>query len=232
MNLHEKHFDNNDIYLSPWLDQLPFDWTKLETLGTEVHFKKHEPLFDCNDPIDCVYLVKSGRVRLYLLSDLGEEKAIAIIGENGLLGESSIFLDNEHFASAITASPTTLIRIDPVRFKQTILSKPTYSEQLFKMMSIKIRLLYQHSLHLSYSSSLYRVCHTFAQLGLTYGVKEGDHIKIKVSFTHQEIANLIGTTRVTVANHTKKLLEIGTLSKTKQYYYIHDIVKLINISRD
>jgi CRP/FNR family cyclic AMP-dependent transcriptional regulator len=195
----------NYPYLSPWLDQLPYDWTELEGLGTVRRYKKHEAVFHSNDPVKYVYLVKSGRVRLYLLSDSGEEKAIAIIGKNGLLGESSVFLDQEYFASAITAIPTTLIRVAPEVFRQKILDCPLYSEQLFHMMSIKIRLLYQHSVHLSYNSSFYRVCHTLAQLGLTYGEMDKSRIKLKVLFTQQELANLIGATRVTVANHIKKL---------------------------
>ncbi|GAA0317124.1 Crp/Fnr family transcriptional regulator [Bacillus carboniphilus] len=230
MNTFSTSFKEQHSYFSPWLDPLPFDWSALESTGTELHYQKHDTVFDCHEPTDHIYLVKEGRVRLYLLSDLGEEKAIAIIGKNGLLGESSVFLDHGYYANAITASPTKLIRIKADLFKNKVLENPLYSEQLFKMMSLKLRLLYRHSLDLSYSSSYYRLCQTLAQLGLTYGESEdGKKIKIQVSFTHQELANVIGTTRVTVANHIKALIEEGHIYKVRNHYVIQDLAKLTSM---
>ncbi|MGG0717148.1 Crp/Fnr family transcriptional regulator [Robertmurraya massiliosenegalensis] len=216
-------------FSTPWLDPLPFDWKELELIGTEISYNKHAPIFDSYETTQHVFLVKKGRVRLYLLSDLGEEKAIAIIGKNGLLGVSSVFLDQNYYTNAITASPAILLRIDTETFKRKILENPLYSEQLFKMMSLKLLLLYQHSLDLSYSSSSYRVRQTLSQLALTYGESEDNqNIKIQVSFTHQELANVIGTTRVTVANHIKTLIDHGLISKAENLYIIHDLARLIS----
>lgn len=218
--------------LSPWLDPLPFDWRDLESVGTEIHYNKHAAIFDGHEPTEHVYLVKEGRVRLYLLSDLGEEKAIAIIGKNGLLGISSVFLEQEYYTSAITASPATIFRVDAGIFKRKILENPTYSEQLFKLISLKLLLLYQHSVDLSYGSSSYRVRQTLSQLALTYGESEDNvNIKIQVAFTHQELANVIGTTRVTVANQLKTLIDHGLISKSGNHYIIHDLARLTSFDK-
>jgi CRP/FNR family cyclic AMP-dependent transcriptional regulator len=214
-------------FIAPWLDELPFEWSILERLGKQVEYRKNEVIFHYNDPVEYVYVVKTGRVRLYLISNLGDEKTIAIIGRSGILGESSIYQNQTYFASAITASPTSLIKLRPDDFKRVIMENQSYILQVLEMMSLKVQLLSQHSLQLAFYSSFQRVCHTFVQLGLTYGEKQDAHcIKISIPFTHQELANLVGTSRVTVATHVKSLIESNTISKVKKHYYIKDIERL------
>ncbi|WP_158737245.1 Crp/Fnr family transcriptional regulator [Alteribacillus sp. YIM 98480] len=214
---------------TPWLDDLSFDWSIIENNGTLMEIKKDQILYHYNDPVESVFIVKKGRIRLFLVSETGEEKAIAIIGKNGVLGEGSIFLNEPYATNAITACTTTLIKCSPSFFKEVIKENTAYSQQLFEMMSMKIHLLSEQSLHLSYDSSFHRVCKTFANLGLTYGEKQKDEsIKIKISFTHQELANLIGTSRVTVTNHIQLLLSNKVIFKKGKYYYINSIRDLFN----
>jgi CRP/FNR family cyclic AMP-dependent transcriptional regulator len=223
--MYNQHAD--PTFISPWLDELPFEWSILEGLGTHVTYRKNEVIFQYSDPVEYVYVVKTGRVRLYLISNLGDEKAIAIIGRAGILGESSIYQNQTYFASAITASPTSLIKIHPDVFKRVIMENQSYIQQVLEMMSLKVRLLSQHSLQLAFYSSFQRVCHTFVQLGLTYGEKQNAQcVKISIPFTHQELANLVGTSRVTVSNHVNSLIESNTISKVKKHYYINNIEKL------
>ena len=216
--------------LSPWLDKLDYDWQALEGLGTIKHFEKHHMLYHFGDPVDAIYIVKSGRVRLFLTSYDGREKAIAIIGENGLLGESSLYKPSSHISSAITATPTTVIAVEKDTFKRTIDENQRYTWQLIEIMSWKVHLLSMHSLHLSFGTSLQRLCDALIHLGLTYGEKiEDDQIKITITFTHQELADLIGTTRVTVANHLKDLIAQHIISKRGKYYIIKDMTQLSNM---
>ena len=219
-------------FISPWLDELTFEWSQLEQIGTPLEYKKNEIVFHYHDPADSIYLIKKGRVRLYLISSLGDEKAIAIIGKNGILGESSTYQQQHtYFASAITASPTSLVKIHPAAFKEAIMGNPVYTQQVLEMMSLKVRLLSQHSLQLAFYSSFQRVCQTLVQLGLTYGERlPSNRVKISIPFTHQELANLVGTSRVTVANHVKALLDNQTITKNKKYYTINDMEQLTSQS--
>lgn len=219
----------NHPSLSPWLDELPYEWSALEQAGTEVALQKNEIIFHYDHPVEYVYLVKKGRVRLFLTSALGDEKAVAIIGQNGLLGEGSVYQSYTYIASAITASPSVVVKLNPDDFQRLIMENKAYIKQLLEMMSLKIRLLSQHSLQLAFGTSFQRVCEMFVQLGLTYGDKQKsrNRINITIPFTHQEVANLVGATRVTVANHIKRLLDTKILSKSGKYYCIEDMSKLV-----
>lgn len=60
--------------------------------------------------------------------------------------------------------------------------------------------------------------------------KIGDNkIKLTITFTQQEMANLLGITRVSIANHIKDLIEQGYLEKEDKYYVITDIDGLFEL---
>lgn len=216
----------NLLSTSPWLDNLEYDWRELEKLGWQIDIHKNEFLFHLGDDVKFVYLVKNGRIRMFLDSMNGQEKAIAIIGKNGLLGESCVYSENKHITNAIAATDSRLVAIPSKLFKQEIL-KEKHAVQVFEWMSVKTNLLVLQSLYLAFGSSYQRVCDSIIQLGLTYGEKQGKNkVLIPISFTHQELADLIGTTRVTVANHLNNLIGEGVVSRKKQYYCIEDLSKL------
>jgi|SRR5699024_4414473 len=218
---------DNIFTVSPWLDQLDYDWTDIEKAGKTKHYKKNDMLYHFGDPVQAIYIVKTGRVRLFLTSIDGREKAIAIIGKNGLLGESNLYNPSSHISNAITASPTTVIAIQKDTFRKAIGNHRHYANQIIDMISWKVHLLSMHSLQLSFGTSMQRLCDTFIHLGLTYGQKDRhDNVKISISFTHQELADLIGTTRVTVSNHIKRLITENLISKPRKFYIIHNMKKL------
>ncbi|XQY91591.1 Crp/Fnr family transcriptional regulator [Metabacillus sp. HB246100] len=216
--------------ISPWIDHLPFDWSELEKVGTPKTYEVHKPIFFSGDLADTVYLVLKGRVRLYLVSPDGKEKAIAIIGENGLIGDRSIRRESFYLENAITAAETHLISIPSHRFKEMIKRNNQLSEQWIEFLQIKLELLAQDNLYLSFGSSLVRICDALCHLVRLYGQEERQGgYTINMTFTHQELANLIGATRVTVVNTLKQLINQSILVKQGKYYHIPDLNKLINL---
>jgi CRP/FNR family transcriptional regulator len=83
-----------------------------------------------------------------------------------------------------------------------------------------------HTLQLSFSSAVQRIADSLIHLAVKYGEAEGNHIVITVSFTHQEMANLVGTSRVTVATVMKQMQNEGVLRKEMGKYVILKMEKL------
>lgn len=214
-------------YSSPWLDKLNFDWSKLITLGQKIVMEKDRNLYHMGDPVDFIYIIIKGRVQLYLINEVGKEKTIAIIGKNGLLGEYKKQNHNYYVTSARTVSDAILVKINKKVFEDFLFEDKELSRQRLEMLSIKVELLAHTSLYLSYDNSFNRIVRMFLDLANGYGEEDEDgSIKIGISFTHQEVAYLIGTTRVTVANTVKNLMDSNLLEKRGRYYFIGNIEKL------
>jgi CRP-like cAMP-binding protein len=209
--------------LTSWLEGLPFNWHPLPQLGQRMVLKKHEIIFLENNANDFVYIVLTGRIRLFITSLGGEEKTIAIIGKNGLIGEGGVF-DNKatHSLSAIAASKATLIKVERNKFEETLKNNFEITRQVLLLMNLKMRIMSSHLLQLSYYSAIQRICYTLLQLAETYGSRRGEKDVIEINFTHQELANLVSTSRVTVANTMKKLEKNGLISKQSGKYVIED----------
>lgn len=219
--------------LNPWLDYLPFTWQELKPKSEQIRFEKHETIFHQNEVGHYIYLIESGRVRLFLISPNGEEKALAIIGKNGLLGECSLNGDSRYATNAITASEVILHRISIPTFFDFLSNNPQYIHQTLDLITKKYRLLCSQSLQLSYMKALPRVCAAFIQLSLQYGVRIGEkQVQVTISFTHQEMANLLGTTRVTIAKNIKWLEDHSYIVKKGKLYVINNIEELAELAND
>ncbi|MFJ9499192.1 Crp/Fnr family transcriptional regulator [Brevibacillus centrosporus] len=211
-----------DDKTSPWMEDLPYDWHEVYPLGQTIPYQKHEAIFHQDQAAKHVYIVLQGRIRLFLTTPSGEEKAIAIIGKSGLLGECGLFDHPTYNNGAITASKATLLKIPVERFKEAFSTNLTLAHQVLRFLDGKNRILASHTMQLSFYSAAQRICFTLLQLGSTYGNGiEGKRI-ITVRFTHQELANVVGTSRVTVAGTMKELERRHILSKNGGLYTIED----------
>lgn len=218
--------------ISTWLDHLSFKWDELIDYGRIVNLEKEDNLFHFEEVVNNIYIVLSGRIRIYLINSKGKEKTIAVIGKNGLLGEQIIQLNNTHITNASAVTKSTLLEIDKNIFMKKVLENDILTKQWVEMLSLKLELLTHATIKLSFENSLINIVNAFLELANTYGEKqENGSIKISISFTHQELADLIGTSRVTVSNTIKFLSESNVIIKSKGYYYIFDIDKLLELSQ-
>ncbi|KGX91871.1 Crp/Fnr family transcriptional regulator [Pontibacillus marinus] len=215
--------------ISPWLDQLEYDWSLLEHLGEVETYNLHDPIYHSGDHAQYIYIVKSGRVQLFLTTESGKEKSVAIVGKNGLIGENYISEDTTYLENTIAVSSLTLIRVPRKLFEQEVLHNPALSKQWVDILNRKLRLLAISNLQLSFGSSYSLICNALYHLAVTYGESNDEGITIGITFTHQELANLIGTSRVTVANTMNNMLQNNILSKKGRFYHIHSLDQLTDI---
>lgn len=208
------------------MEDLTFDWRSYLSLAEPIQIARETTVFEQFDVVTRIYVVESGRVRLCLTSADGDEKTIMIVGKNGVIGELGLFDSGEYVTTAITSSDSTLYAFNANTFKSLIETNPDLVTFILFNMSRKFRTLAMQSLDLSYTSAQYRVVKSLRELANTYGVPHelGTHIRIR--FTHQEMANLAGTTRVTVAQVFGQLERSGLLQKVAGHIVITSLAQL------
>jgi CRP-like cAMP-binding protein len=81
--------------------------------------------------------------------------------------------------------------------------------------------------------SLPRICDLLIQLSLKYSENlNNNRVRLTIQFTQQEMANLLGTTRITVAKNMKWLENNDYIIKEGKYYIINDIRELNELTND
>jgi CRP/FNR family cyclic AMP-dependent transcriptional regulator len=74
-----------------------------------LHVPAGRLLFAAGDPGDCLYIIKSGSVELFVRNTVGDKVLLHTSGEGDLFGELSLLDSGPRSASALAAGPTDLL---------------------------------------------------------------------------------------------------------------------------
>ncbi len=218
--------------LSPWIETNDINWSCIISNLTPKKFNKNDVIFqqDCNSKY--VYLIKNGRVRLDIYSLTGEDKTVFIAGKGTFIGELSPIdnLNNICRASASTDSEIYLILKSD--FLKQLNTNIEFTKNILTLSAKKIRLLVEDIKQLSFNNASYRVCYALVHLVNQYSTRTPDGYKLAMKFTHQEMANLTGLSRVSVSNIISDLHSKGILKKMNGYLLIKDIEAIMSYLND
>lgn len=213
-----------------WIENTPYDWGDLKE-GQSHKYKKGQPLFLEGEKMKNVFLIKQGKIKLSISNQEGNEKTVGYLGENSIVGTSSLFNNAEYMFNATAVTNSHLLKFDRDEFIHKVMSNEQLTLQIFKIMSLRIRILTNHALDLSFNHSFKRLASALLEISETYGkVRNDGKIFIDFTITQREISELIGTTLVTVSNHLRKLMELEIIEKQNQQYIILDMDKLQKIA--
>ena len=221
-------FEENIIY-SPWLG-LPSDsWNILTKLGKLETYKKNTILYNCNESCNYVYLVKSGRVEVYINNSQGYKKIIGICTKGSLFGELQLFDNKPNFCTSRVCSDAQIYKVPKAEFMNAIFTNKELLMVILESISSKIRILYTAIEFLSFRSSNARVALILISMCKDFGVKLKNEYKLNITFTHNDIANMTGLSRVSVSNIMIDFANSGVLRKEGNEYFILDLDYFIDL---
>jgi len=174
--------------------------------STTVTYRRGQEIFTPGHGEDLVYIVRAGCVRLYKV--LPDGRSINL----GLLGPNTVFTqeDGAHgFASGATAEAlvdTTVSTVEMDDLSTVVAVSPELAGAIVTGMSRRLTELQTLVEHLLVRDSAVRLATTLLSLAERFGRPSADgQIAIALPLTHQSLANMIGSNRVTV---TRKLLDL------------------------
>lgn len=217
---------NDSINYSPWLKVEDYDWHPLTRDKKPVFHEKNSVIYHQQTYTDFLYIVKSGRVRLSIYSKDGREKSLIIADKNCLFGELSVFDHLPNYATAMAVTDSYVYCIHKDQFIEHLKSDHELSFKTIEIMARKNRLLASQIEDLSFNDAYSRVAIALVKLALTYGTLPDDNNKLEIKFTHQEMANLLGLSRVSVSKIMSDFIKLNILEKKEGYIYLKDLNKL------
>jgi CRP-like cAMP-binding protein len=105
------------------LDDVQLD--RLAAVAREEHHPAYKLIFREGDGVDAFYLVRAGVVTVFRDTQGKPQQALARLEEGGFFGEMGLLNDKaRRYASARTATPTTLLRIEKADLIQILAANP------------------------------------------------------------------------------------------------------------
>ncbi len=159
-----------------------------EQAGSKVTYHPHDIIYMQEDDANSLYLITTGRVRVFLMNENGEEVVLEIIDKGRIFGESS-FIQNSF-------RPTTVSAVSEVELIACQLDNlyPYLTES--KELTVSLLQLMSHTC--DYLSSAIKKAYTYNRYEkiAAFLIEQTQDNNI-VPYTHEEIASIVGLSRVT-----------------------------------
>jgi CRP/FNR family cyclic AMP-dependent transcriptional regulator len=181
-------------------------------------FPKNAILITEGDDTDSLYIIQSGKVRIFMSNPDGKEIILNEQGPGEHFGELALVDDAPRSASVMALEKTQVSIISRQDFRQVLGKHPDLAFSLIRDLSRRIRVLSENVKDLALLDVYGRVAKTL--LGMAKDI-DGQLI-IEDRPTQQDIANHIGASREMVARILKDLETGGYITVTKKQILINE----------
>jgi CRP/FNR family transcriptional regulator, cyclic AMP receptor protein len=179
-------------------------------------------LFQEGDVGDAVYLLAEGLVKLSKVDLGGHEKTLALLRPPEFFGEMALIGVERRSAAAVTVTPTSCYLLFKDDFQRLLTAYPTISLNLTSTLAARLRGMDDEAQVLSYKDAQGRVAYVLLRL-YRDGVVDLLDDRARARLTHQDLANLAGTSRETVTRALKSLESEGLIETRPKEVDLLDI---------
>jgi CRP/FNR family transcriptional regulator, cyclic AMP receptor protein len=228
----------NDSQLVSRLDilsKLPTgDRAELESVARLKTFDKNDYIFRAASPGNNVYILTKGRVKIFQLSPTGRKIILwfCFPGEMFGMAETSGNWPREVYAQACT--DTEVLSIYEKQFKTFLATHPDSSLLTIDVLACRLRVLGEMLLNVSTDNVTTRLVKLITRLSALYGKRQDQNhdLYLDIPLTHQEIADMIGTSRQTVTTELGHLQKQGLVRMESQCLHIQNPKSLAGLIKD
>jgi CRP/FNR family cyclic AMP-dependent transcriptional regulator len=168
-----------------------------------------------------LYIIESGKVRIFVLSESGQEITVNIYGPGDVFGEFSLLDGLPRSAGAVAMERTVTLTLHRDHFLRHLEAYPRIAGSIMKVLTTRLRYTTTHAETLSFLDVYGRVAAKLLELADRYGVqKEG--IEIELRLTQTELATWVAATRESVNKVLGTFREQGLIEMEGQRITILD----------
>lgn len=198
---------------SNFLGQLsPEDYSDLLEIARVKSYVRGELVFAAGSPGETVYFLRSGQVKICQFSPLGREAILWFCLAGEIFGLAEVARGGGRVVNAQVCEASEVLAVSQSEFRAFIDSHPRVALLSLQVLSSRLRILGEMFCNLVADDVDTRIAKLILRLSARYGVRCGKEILLDIPLTHQEIADMVGTTRQTVTSVLSQLRRQGVLS--------------------
>jgi len=175
-------------------------------------------LFSEGDQGESMYVIKEGDVKVYASDENGKEVILQFLRAGDFFGELALIDDAPRSASIVTLTPVKVVVISKAAFMKFLSANGETAFNLIRSLSRKVRALTNNVKSLALLDVYGRVAHTLLDLSIDV---DGKRV-ITQRPTHQDLANIVGSSREMVSRILKDLSNGGYITIDKNTITINE----------
>jgi CRP/FNR family cyclic AMP-dependent transcriptional regulator len=185
------------------------DLTTDEILTIESHahiksYRKHTVIIEKGDDTTSLYVLVSGKVKVFLANEDGKELLLHALGPGSYFGELALLGGGARTASVMTEEDSRLLVISKHEFVDCLRSHPEIALELIRHLVSKLADLTERTGTLALRDVYGRVVATLQEQAV-----EEDGRLITARLTHQALAEIVGSSREMISRIFKDLKQGG-----------------------
>lgn len=189
-------------------------------------FKRGEMLFSPGKPVETLFMLKSGTVRVFRVSEDGRALTTAMIGAGTVFGEMVLLGQHmyDQYAEATEDVFLCLMTRDDVH--KYLMTNPKVAARVAELLGERLIATEQRLSDTVFKSVPQRIAgtlHTLAGKEYRRGLRGRS---LTVAITHEQLAALVGTSRETTTKVLGELAEQGVVKLGRGKIAVLDPVKL------
>lgn len=189
----------------------PEEQALIRESGQIVTVKKGGLLFSEGKVPQGVYLLRSGKVKLFTTDAQGREQIVHLAKPGDLMGYRAVLGSDCLSCSASAFENAETWLVPKATFLTLLESNAAFSHAIIRLLTAELRHAEHHLGGLARKPVKSRLAEALLLLGEVYGF-ENDEITLSVSLTREEFAGLVGTATETVIRLLNSLKEEGWLA--------------------
>jgi CRP-like cAMP-binding protein len=174
-----------------------------------------QTLFNQGATHEGIYLIESGRIRVFYTAPSGREITLAYWHPGNFVGGPEVFGAGVHLWSGVAATNCSVVQIPGKTLRALVTQIPGLAIGLIEGLTFKGKCYSGLAQMLGTRSITERLAHLLLHLVDTYGVKDADGVLIGAAFTHADLAHMVGATRQWITISLKRMQDQGVVTCRK-----------------
>ena len=184
----------------------------LEGIATLQRYSRGEYIYRARDSAANACLLRSGNVKIHQHSPSGREVILWFCLAGEIFGLAEVAQGGDRAVNAQACADSEVLAVPGARFRDFLATYPDVALLAMRVLSSRMRVLGEIFANLVSDDVNTRIAKLIVRLGAHYGTRIGKEIVLDIPLTHQEIADMVGTSRQTVTSSLGALNRLGVLS--------------------
>jgi len=183
-----------------------------------------------DDEDERLYIVKRGRVRLYRLTPDGKQLTLDILDKGRIVGRMSWLGQELTAVYAEAIEDAVICSFTPAELRRLIERLPGIGLNIIRHLSDRLAASEREREVMAFRSVEQRLATRLLDLADRFGQPDDGGTSIDARLTQQELADMIGTSRETLAMTISSLRERGVVQMENQRVVVLDMERLRELS--
>lgn len=191
------------------------------SLVQQKKYKSGQTIYIPGEKANALYIVNSGRIRIYRLSESGKEQLLRIIISGEFTGELALFKEGVYEAFAEAIDDVTICFIHHDSFKKLLKEFPMISVKMLEVLANRLSISEEQTAWISTESVKDRLIHYLVRSSY---INDKSKRVVALTLPKKDLASYLGTTPESFSREWTNLVEQGKIQPLSK-----NLIKLVKI---